>query len=263
MSVPDWAPEPESDIWRRSLAGYFAAVTAMDANIGRILDTVELMGLRENTIIWFMGDNGFSTGHHGIWGKGNATWPINMLDNSVLVPSIVSHPGTIPIGIVRSEMISGYDFAHTLLDLVGVAMPNAADLPGQLRAHLLGRDDDPGANRDHVVIYDEYGPVRMVRTATWKYIHRYPYGPHELYDMVDDPLERQNRFDDPDCSGTLHELRHRLEAWFLEYVDPKVDGVRQPVTGTGQRDPADVGNAGMLAFEQGQRLEKEAEQRGR
>ncbi|MCD6362229.1 MAG: sulfatase-like hydrolase/transferase, partial [Armatimonadetes bacterium] len=55
---------------REGLKGYFAAVTAMDANVGRIIDRVEELGLREDTLIIFCSDNGFSCGHHGFWGKG-------------------------------------------------------------------------------------------------------------------------------------------------------------------------------------------------
>ncbi|HRU07175.1 MAG TPA: sulfatase-like hydrolase/transferase, partial [Candidatus Brocadiia bacterium] len=60
---------------RESLKGYFAAVTAMDRGLGRILDRVEALGLRESTLIIFLSDNGFSCGHHGFWGKGNGTNP--------------------------------------------------------------------------------------------------------------------------------------------------------------------------------------------
>ena len=91
-ALPGWAPEPESERWREQLKGYFAAVTAMDANIGRIIDR-EALGIRENTVIWYMGDNGFNCGHHGLWGKGNASFPLNMYEESVKVPVIASHPG--------------------------------------------------------------------------------------------------------------------------------------------------------------------------
>ena len=260
-SLPGWAPEPESERWRAQLTGYFAAVTAMDRNIGRILDRVDAMGLRERTLIVFMGDNGFSTGHHGIWGKGNATFPLNMYDNSVLVPAMFNWPGMIPESVVRHEMVSGYDFCHTLLELVGLSMPNTAQLPGRSFTSLLGVGKGAGHDRDHVVVFDEYGPVRMIRTESWKYVHRYPYGPHELYDLENDPQEWTNRIDDAACGAILEQLRGQLAGWFQEFVDPLVDGAREPVTGTGQRDVAGPANGGRVAFEQGQRLEKEAELR--
>lgn len=82
----------------------------MDANIGRILDKLEEMGVRDNTLICFLSDNGFNCGQHGIWGKGNGTFPFNMFDNSVKVPAIFSQPGRIPQGRVCDELVSGYDF---------------------------------------------------------------------------------------------------------------------------------------------------------
>ncbi|MGI8483374.1 MAG: sulfatase-like hydrolase/transferase [Thermomicrobiales bacterium] len=261
-ALPGWVPTPESTEWREDLKGYFAAVTAMDANVGRILDKLDALGLRENTLIWFLGDNGFNCGHHGLWGKGNASFPFNMYDESVLVPAIVCHPGRIPSGIVRSEMVSGYDFALTLLEYAGFRHPDANVLPGQSFRYLLDPDARIDTNpRDHVVIYDEYGPVRMIRTDAWKYVHRYPYGPHELYDLVSDPGERNNRIEDAAYLAVVERLRNRLERWYLDYADPAVDGVREPVTGTGQIERSGPANGGRLAFLQGQRLDKEAEQR--
>jgi choline-sulfatase len=85
-----------------------------------------------------------------------------------------------------------------------------------------------------VVVYDEYGPVRMVRTSGWKYVHRYPGGPHELFDLRADPGERTNLIDDDAAAPTLASLRERLDAWFRNYVDPRRDGCDKGVTGCGQ-----------------------------
>jgi arylsulfatase A-like enzyme len=261
-SVPGLAPEPESDRWREQLKGYFAAVTAMDANIGRILDLLDRRALRQNTLIVFLGDNGFNTGHHGLWGKGNSSFPLNMYDTSVLVPAIFSQPGAIPAGAVRSEMVSALDFPHTLLALLGLAMPNASDLPGRSFAHLLGEAAGaPGEPRDEIVVFDEYGPVRMIRTDAWNYVHRYPYGPHELYDLASDPGERENLVDAADHRQRVVELRGRLERWYRRWVDPDVDGAREAVTGTGQVDRAGIGGEGRLAYLQDQRLAAEAARR--
>ncbi len=60
---------------REMLKGYFAAVTAMDADVVRLLDRLQTLGLRERTLVVFASDNGFSCGHHGFWGKGNGTFP--------------------------------------------------------------------------------------------------------------------------------------------------------------------------------------------
>ncbi len=89
----------------------------MDWNIGRVLECVEALGIRERTMIMFLSDNGFNCGHHGIWGKGNGTYPQNMYDTSVKVPAIFSQPGTIVQGVVSDAMLSGYDIMPTLLDM--------------------------------------------------------------------------------------------------------------------------------------------------
>lgn len=254
--VPGWYPEPESDLWRKQLIGYFAATTAMDANVGRILQNLDETGIADSTIVWFLSDNGFSTGHRGIWGKGNATFPLNMWDNSVRIPAIVRHPGHVPAGVVDTHMVSQYDFSHTLLDQVGLTMPDDQNLPGR---SFLANITDGGSEADdaQVVILDEYGPVRMIRTPDWKYTHRYPYGPHELYDMSNDPGETRNLLDDAACEETVVYLRNRLETWYQRYVDPTKDGTREPVTGSGQFDRAGIAREGRPGYEQDQRIDSE------
>jgi choline-sulfatase len=262
-AVPGLAPEPESERWREQLKGYFAAVTAMDANIGRIVDLLDRRGLRENTLVVFLSDNGFSTGHHGLWGKGNSSFPLNMYDTSILVPAIFSQPGAVPTGVVRAEMVSALDFPHTLLAMLGLEMSNAEELPGRSFAHLLSDDaESRDDHRDEIVIFDEYGPVRMIRTGTWKYIHRYPYGPHELYDLTNDPGERDNLVDADDQQERVAKMRYRLERWYHRWVDPAADGAREAVTGTGQIDRAGLGSEGRPNYLQDQRVQAEAAQRG-
>lgn len=189
----------------------------MDHDIGRIIRRLETLGLRESTVICFLSDNGFNCGHHGIWGKGNGTFPQNMYDSSVKVPANWSHPGRITEGAVRRELVSGYDFMPTLLDYVGLENPDAATLPGASFLGLLSLGKDV-AQREHVVVFDEYGPVRMIRTEDWKYVHRLPYGPHELYDLARDPGERVNLVDDPVHAERRAVLERQLRDWFLRYA---------------------------------------------
>ena len=217
---------------REMLKGYFAAVTAMDANVGRLLDRLEELGLRENTLVIFVSDNGFSCGHHGFWGKGNGTEPRNMYENSIRVPFIASHPGRIPEGAVQPAMVSAYDVMPTLLDYLDLPLPQGRDLVGQSFAPLLC--GEAAAGRDSVVIYDEYGNTRMVRTEEWKYVQRYPDGPDELWDLVNDPDERHDLIDDAGQAGRVREMRALLEAWFRRYARPEIDGRAQAVNGLGQ-----------------------------
>lgn len=235
-----------------TLRAYCAAVTGMDRGIGRLMDRLDAHGLRGSTLVVFLSDNGFSAGHHGIWGKGNGTWPPNMYDTAVKVPGIVSQPGRVRQGVVVDDLVSIYDFRPTLLDWAGVDDPDAERRPGRSFAGLLDAGLPLPEPRDHVVVFDEYGPTRMIRTRDWKYVHRYPDGPHELYDLRADPGERRNLI------GTAPdgELRDRLESWFRVWADPERDGRRFPVRGLGQLariDDTDGARAFVQARGEGKR----------
>jgi len=226
---------------REMLKGYFAAVTAMDADVVRILDKLESLGWRDNTLVVFASDNGFSCGHHGFWGKGNGTVPLNMYENSVRVPFLMSHPGRIPQGSAEEGMFATYDFMPTLLDYLDLPVPQTQNLPGEsFLPALMGE----GGGRESVVVgdgrptYSEYGTTRMVRTKDWKYVHRYPGGPHELYHLGDDPDERRNLVADQGQHPRAGELREVLEDWFEQHgTDPGRDGRQQAVSGMGQMRP--------------------------
>jgi len=210
---------------REMLKGYFAAVTAMDDNVGRIIDHIEQMGLREDTLFVFASDNGFSCGHHGFWGKGNGTYPRNMYENSVRVPFIMSQPGRIDQGRAEGAMASGYDFMPTLLQYCDLPAPDTQNLPGKsFLPTLEGRDI---AGHEEVCIFDEYGPVRMIRTAQWKYVYRHAHGPDDLFDLRNDPDERNNLGQSPDHADTRQQLRDRLDDWFARYVVAGKDGLRE------------------------------------
>ena len=206
----------------------------MDAAVGRILDRLEKEGILDQTLIIFSGDNGMSMGHHGIWGKGNGTIPVNMYDSAVKVPGLFRLPGVVQSGVVNHEMVSHYDFYETILDLAGIPFEKPDDLPGISFAPLL-----TGAKqrvRDSVVVYDEYGPCRMIRTKEWKLVLRFPDGPNELYDLVRDPGEEVNRIEDPACSDVIQQLGGQLTGWFDQYVNPAFDGTKERVRGCGQLD---------------------------
>jgi choline-sulfatase len=242
-SCPDEPPHPNfaggtaavgkgKEQRHQSLVGYFASVTAMDDAIGKVIAALDQQGLTGSTLVIFMSDNGMNCGHHGIWGKGNGTRPQNMYDTSIKVPCIMAQPGRIPGGRVCDELLSGYDVFPTLLDHVGLSEPLAHKKPGRSFEPILAGRSLSSARE--VVVYDEYGPVRMIRTKQWKYIHRYPDGPHELFDLVADPGERVNRVYDPALDNRVGALRDQLASWFSAYVDPRRDAVEKGVTGCGQ-----------------------------
>lgn len=225
------APYGTGEVRKSLLRGYYAAITAMDADIGRLLDALEKYGLEEDTIVMFMSDNGMNMGHHGIWGKGNGTVPFNMYDTAVKVPFLVSWPGHYPEGLVSSRMCSQYDFFQTLLDMLGIDKKLPEGLPGKSFAGVFRGEADP---EGEVVIFDEYGPSRMIRTREWKYIHRYPFGPDELYHLSEDPEENCNLINRTEYAGIADDLYQRMNRWFYTYADPAMDGAREGVTGYGQ-----------------------------
>lgn len=106
------------------LRGYYAGV-------GRIIEKLKEKDEFENTIIIFTSDNGMNMGHHGIWGKGNGTFPFNMYDTAVKVPFIVSYPKGIKGDRVCLDMVSHYDFIHTLVDCLNIDEQLGEDLPGR------------------------------------------------------------------------------------------------------------------------------------
>ncbi len=227
---------------REILKGYFAAVTAMDSGIGRILERLEELGIIDNTLVVFSSDNGMNMGHHGFYGKGNGTYPQNMYENSVKVPMIVSHPGWVPEHSVFDALVSAYDFAPTLLDYLGLSNPDAGDLPGssfagELLSDRRTKSDAEESGSEQVVVFDEYGPVRMIRNERYKLVRRYYYGPDELYDLREDPDERRNLIRDAGYTDVRSELEHRLDTWFDRWVDPELDGIRERVSGAGQVSP--------------------------
>jgi len=230
------APWGRGERRRELLQGYFAAVTAMDENVGRLLDKLESLGIREETLIVFMSDNGMNMGHHGIFGKGNGTFPLNMFDTSVKVPLIMAGPN-LPAGETRNQLLSQYDFRPTLLELLGIEdKVEGPSPPGRSFVPILRGGEGPG--RDRVVVFDEYGPVRMIRGESWKYVHRYPYGPNELYDLEGDPGERNNLLEEEgeEFVRRAEKMRYELEEWFQSFVNPEIDGAREAVYGRGQVD---------------------------
>lgn len=220
---------------RAALQGYYASITAMDAGISTVLDALRRHDLVETTLVIFTSDNGFNCGHHGIWGKGNGTYPQNMYDTSVKVPAIFCQPGRIPAGSVIDDLVSGYDMAPTLLEWTGQSTNDLTGSPGRSFAGLLTGTET--RSHEQVVVFDEYGPTRMIRTHEWKYVHRYLHGGPELYHLAVDPSERTNLAGDAGYRDIARQLHDQLDTWFKTYSDPDYDGSQRDVTGYGQLAP--------------------------
>ena len=158
-------------------------------------------------------------------------------DTSVKVPFLMSYPGHIHQEVTDTHLLSHCDFLPTRLDYLGIPLQEES-LPGKSFAPLLR--GETFEENEHLRVFDEFDPVRLIRSQTWKYVHRYPYGPHELYDLLNDPGEMRNLIKEPAQRATAEALKGEVDAWLLKYVDPRLDSVRDPVTGKGQIDRAGV-----------------------
>src|ERR1017187_1480413 len=90
---------------RAAKHAYSALITGMDANAGRIVRRLEELKVRDNTLIVFTADQGWCAGHHGVWGKGNGTWPFNLYEESLRIPLIWNHAGRIRPGMTLNPLV--------------------------------------------------------------------------------------------------------------------------------------------------------------
>jgi arylsulfatase A-like enzyme len=200
---------------------YAAEVSGVDDGVGRILDALKKHGLEENTIVVFTADQGLACGQNGFWGMGDHTRPLTAYDWTMHVPLIYRHPGRIAAGSESELLVSNYDFLPTLLEHLGLKdqTPSEPPLPGHSYAKALSGEpiewDD--------AMFFEYENTRAIRTPQWKYISRFPEGPEELYDLVNDPSERRNLADAPAHIETKDKLRLQLKEFFDRYADPRYD----------------------------------------
>jgi choline-sulfatase len=204
---------------RESKLSYSALITGVDANVGRILRKLEELGLRDNTLVVFTADQGWNAGHHGVWGKGNGTWPFNMYEESIRVPMIWNHPGKIRGGQTISSMVGSYDYLPTLLDYLGLPAHKDSKLPGHSYAGFLRGRSPKWRNR----LYFEYSYVRGLRTETLKYVERTKEFPSELYDLEADPGEKRNVIAEPGYQKVVASLRSELGGFFAASGAPPIE----------------------------------------
>jgi choline-sulfatase len=217
---------------RQALAQYYAAVTEIDEQVGRVIDELDTQGLRNDTLVVYTSDHGLSTGHHGIWGKGNGTLPYNMVDESIRVPLIFNQPGGLLGHQRRNEYVTHCDTFMTILESVGIELPSLE----RAERNYPGRSYDTALKGQSVPEWDdtvigEYGNLRMIRTPELKLVMRFPEGPNELFDLSRDPRETTNVYGVPRYADDLLALQSRLHKYFDAYEDPRhsgLDVLKQP-----------------------------------
>jgi arylsulfatase A-like enzyme len=207
---------------REALAQYYASVTHIDEGVGRLLDELDAQGLRERTLVIYTADHGLNCGHHGVWGKGNGTRPLNMLEESIRVPLILNQPGHLFAGQVRGEMVDHCDLFETLLDFAGAQPARQRAYPGRSFKPMLTEGRGLPDWKDAQVA--EYGQVRMIRTAAHKLVRYYPDGPQRLFDLIADPRETRDHLAAQPALAA--ELSARMEAFFERHNDPARSGLR-------------------------------------
>ncbi len=196
---------------------YYAMVNRLDANIKRVMEAVESLGLRENTLIVFTSDHGENYPHR--WNKHHKRL---CYDQSANVPLIVSQPGTLPEGKRIDNIISIADLAPTILDLCNVGWPDT--LHGKSAKRLLAGD----ASGWHEDIFVQNSPYtthkkptkggdrsmreRCVITNRWKLILNTSRKP-ELYDRTSPTPDKENLYDKPESKKVIADLTERLAAW--------------------------------------------------
>lgn len=189
----------------RSVQAYYATISLVDTQVGRLLDAVERLGLADSTVIVFWSDHGYHLGQHGLWMKQS------LFEQSARVPLIISAPGQKTKGQASPRTVELIDLHPTLADLAGLKPP--ADLPGKSLKALL---DDPAAAWDKPAITQVWRgqfPGYSIRTERYRYTE-WDHGRagRELYDYETDPQESSNKVDQADYATVVADLQGKLQA---------------------------------------------------
>ncbi len=193
---------------RKNIQEYYAIITHMDEQVGKILDALEASGKMDNTYIIFTSDHGLAVGHHGLMGKQN------MFDHSVRPPLLISGPG-IPKGKRFAQQVYLQDVSATMLDLAGVKKPDHTVF-NSLMPYIR-----EGAESAYPAIYSCYLDLqRMVRTDKHKLIVYPKLNKLLLFDMEKDPHELRDRSEDPAYQRVKEDMMNLLLQQQSERNDP-------------------------------------------
>ena len=185
------------DNQRRMWSAYYATVTFMDEQVGRVLDELDRLGLRDTTTVIFTSDHGYHLGEHSFWQKGN------LHEDVIRVPLIIDSPDSDhPPGRSKS-LVELVDIYPTACQLSDVKIPDTVE--GKSLVAVLA---DPTA-KVHYATRSFTGGGRSLRTADWAYM-RYKDDSEELYDMNADPKQFTNLAKDPAHAARLEEFRKQL-----------------------------------------------------
>ena len=211
----------------------------MDASIGRILDYLRKTGMDRNTLVIYMGDNGFCWGEHGLIDKRT------FYEASVRVPMLAYCPEIIEPGTVVEPMVQNIDIAPTVMEACGIG--KAPQMRGQSMLPLLeGKEVADWRERIYYEYYWEYDfpqtPTTFgVRTDKYKYIRYHGiWDTNEFYDLENDPHETRNLIAEPEYRQIIEQLANDLYTWLEE-----TDGMSIPLKRTVKPRIGDHRNLGV------------------
>jgi arylsulfatase A-like enzyme len=187
-----WPRTPE--LVRDQLAEYYGLVTQMDAQFGRILETLEKTGRAENTYVIYAADHGLAVGSHGLLGKQN------LYEHSMGAPLVVAGKG-IPAGGSTEAFTYLLDIFPTICALTGVTPP--ADLDGFDLGSIWRGEKDSVRDRTFLAYR---GLMRSIRDDRWKLIRYPPINHTQLFDLANDPDELNNLAGDPAQAARIEEM---------------------------------------------------------
>lgn len=202
-------PRDPADI-RKQIGEYYAMITHMDSQVGRILKALDETGRTKDTIVIFAGDNGLSVGQHGLMGKQN------LYEHSVRVPLMMTGPG-IPAGQKRDGFCYLLDIYPTICDMLQISKPTNAE--GISMVPMLS---DSNARTRETIFYAYRTFQRGLCDGRYKLIeYTVNKDRHtQLFDLQNDPWEMKNRADDPDFVSHRDRLGGLLTAARKQYDDP-------------------------------------------
>ena len=205
-------PRKASEV-RRHIAEYYAMISHLDHELGRVLDTLEQTVQADNTIVVFAGDNGLAVGQHGLMGKQS------LYDHSVRVPLVFAGPG-VPENERRDQLCYLIDIYPTLCELIGLDVPDSVE--GQSLKPAL---DDAGAAGRDTLWFGYRHLMRGVRDRRYKLIEYVVEGRREtqLFDLADDPSELDDLAFDPSHQEVVERLRAELQRWREALDDDRED----------------------------------------
>jgi arylsulfatase A-like enzyme len=194
---------------KRHIAEYYAMISHLDAQIGRVMDEVERRGETENTLFILAGDNGLAVGRHGLMGKQS------MYEHSIRVPLVMSGPG-IGKGAQSNAPVYLLDIYPSLCDYLGIDIPSSVE--GQSFIDALRGKEFTGRE----VIFSVYASYqRAVKKDGYKYVlYRVDGKEYEqLFDLSHDPWEKNNLISDPAFASKRRDLNELLRSCANDWDD--------------------------------------------